>query len=58
LKFEILSSFDNFMGDKSIFALELGFLAFNIKKWVCGILDFIFIFLRKYEEKKVHNMSF
>jgi hypothetical protein len=31
-EFEILSSFDNFMEDESIIALELGFLAFNIKK--------------------------
>jgi hypothetical protein len=30
--FEILSYFDNFMEDESIFVFELGFLAFNIKK--------------------------
>jgi hypothetical protein len=37
--------------------LELAFLAFNIKKgsmWCFGIFPF---FLRKYEERKNHNMQ-
>ncbi len=35
------------MEDESIVALELGFLSSNIKKKVCGVLDFFFFFLKK-----------
>jgi hypothetical protein len=41
------------MGKESIVVIKLGFLASNIKKEVCGVLVF---FLKKYEEKKAHNM--
>jgi hypothetical protein len=44
------------MEKEFIVVLELGFWAFNIKKKVCGVLDFFSIFLRKCEKKKVHNM--
>jgi hypothetical protein len=40
---------------ESIVALELGCLAFNIKKDIHDALDFI-VFLKNYGEKKVHNM--
>ncbi len=46
-----LVSFDNFMEKEFIIALELVFLNSNIKKTICGALDF-FLFLRKYEKKK------
>jgi hypothetical protein len=41
------------MEKDSIVAFELGCLAFNIIKEVCGVLD---LFSKKNEEKKVHNM--
>jgi hypothetical protein len=41
------------MEKESIVVIRLGFLAFNIR----GLWCFKFIyFLRKYEEKKAHNM--
>jgi hypothetical protein len=39
----ISSYFDNFMEKESFVILELGFLASNSKKKVCGVLYFIFI---------------
>jgi hypothetical protein len=45
-------------GKESDVALELGFLAFNIKNKFCDVLDIFIFFLRKYEEKKDHNMLF
>jgi hypothetical protein len=45
-----LVSFDNFKEKKFIVALELVFLDSNIKKEVCGVLDFYFL-KRKYEKK-------
>jgi hypothetical protein len=40
------------------FAIILEFFLFasNIKKEVCGVLNSFLSFLRKYEERKVHNM--
>jgi hypothetical protein len=40
------------MDDDCALALELFLFAFNIKKEVCGVLDFFLSFLKKYEEKK------
>jgi hypothetical protein len=37
-------------------ALELICLASNIRKEVCGLLDSLFSFLKKFDEKKSHNM--
>jgi len=60
--FEIERRIWNFMffwqlsGKESLVALKLGFLASNIKNKFCDVLDFFFFFLRKYEEKKDHNM--
>jgi hypothetical protein len=42
------------MEEDSIVAFELGCLAFNIEKKVCGVLDYFF--LKQKEEKKVYNM--
>jgi hypothetical protein len=37
-------------------AFELSLFASNIRREVCGVLDFFLSFLRKFEEKKAHNM--
>ncbi len=37
-------------------ALELICLASNIRKEVCGVLDSLFSFLKKFDERKSHNM--
>jgi hypothetical protein len=38
------------------FKIELGTLAKNIKKEVTGVTDSFIFFLRRYNEKKTHNM--
>jgi hypothetical protein len=37
-------------------ALELICLASNIRKEVCGVLDRLLSFLKKFDERKTHNM--
>ncbi len=44
------------MDDDFAIILEFFLFASNIKKEVSSILDSFLSFLRKYEEKKVHNM--
>jgi hypothetical protein len=44
------------MEDDSIIFYELSLLAFNIKREVINVLDSFISFLKKYENKKVHNM--
>jgi hypothetical protein len=44
------------MDDDFAITLELFWFASNIKKEVCGILDSFLSFLKKYEERKFHNM--
>jgi hypothetical protein len=44
------------MEDDSIIFYELSLLAFNIKREVINVLDSFFSFLKKYENKKAHNM--
>jgi hypothetical protein len=44
------------MEDDSIIFYELSLLAFNIKKELINVLIFFLSFLKKYENKKVHNM--
>jgi hypothetical protein len=44
------------MEEDSSVALELICLAFNIRKEVCGILDSLFSFLKKFDERITHNM--
>jgi hypothetical protein len=42
------------MEQKCIIVVELGCLAFKIRKKFCGVS--FFIFLKKYEKKKAHKM--
>ncbi len=44
------------MEDDSIIFYELSLLASIIKKEVINVLDFFLSFLKKYENKKTHNM--
>jgi len=44
------------MEDEYVVANELTLLAFNIIKEFCGVLDSFLWFLKKYEEKKTHNI--
>jgi hypothetical protein len=37
-------------------ALELICLASNIRKEVCGVLDNLFFFLKRFNERKAHNV--
>jgi hypothetical protein len=39
---EISSTLDNLMDDGYIVALELSLFAFNIRKGICGVLDYFF----------------
>ncbi len=52
----IVLNLDQFINDDSIIILELSLFAYNMKVEVCGVLDSFLSFLRKYEEKKTHNM--
>jgi hypothetical protein len=36
--------------------IEFRSLARNIKKEVCGVIDFILSFLTRYDKRRVHNM--
>jgi hypothetical protein len=36
--------------------IELGTFALNIKKEVCGVIDYFLSFFTKYDERKAHNM--
>jgi len=55
---EIVPSFEILMEDDLIIVDELVLLVFNIRKEVCGVLDSFLSFLKKYENKKTHNMIF
>jgi len=44
------------MEDESIIFNELSLLAFNIRKEVINVLNFFLSFLKKYENRKAHNM--
>ncbi len=44
------------MEDDSIIFNELSLLAFNIRREVINVLDSFLSFLKKYENKKAHNM--
>ncbi len=54
--FKILSFLQNFMEEESIIVDELTSFASNIRKEVCVVLESFLFFLRKFEEKKAHNM--
>jgi hypothetical protein len=44
------------MEDDSIISNELSFLASNIRREVISVLNFSLSFLKKYENRKVHNV--
>jgi hypothetical protein len=52
----IVQNLDQFINDYFTITLELSLFASNIKKEVCGVLDFIFSFLETHEKRKTHNM--
>jgi len=49
-------TFDNLMEEDGNVVYELSCLASNIKKEVVGVLDSFLSFLKKYEERKSHNI--
>jgi hypothetical protein len=51
-------TFDNLMEEDGNVVYELSRLASNIKKEVVGVLDSFFFFLKKYKERKSHNIYF
>jgi hypothetical protein len=52
---QIIISFESLMEDNSI-VFELSLLASNIGREVINVLDSFLSFLKKYENKKTHNM--
>jgi hypothetical protein len=48
----IVQNLDQFINDYFTITLELSLFASNIKKEVCGVLDFIFSFLETHEKEK------
>ncbi len=53
---KIIPSFESLIEDYSIIYNELSLLAFNIRREVINVLDSVLSFLKKYENKKAHNM--
>jgi hypothetical protein len=51
-----MSSFQTLMEEDFGVALELICLASNIKKEICGVLDSLFSFLKRFNERKTHNV--
>jgi hypothetical protein len=47
---------DCWIDDDSNLNIELGTFAMKMKKEVCGVVNYFFSFLTKYDENKVHNM--
>jgi len=42
--------------DDSNLNIESGTFAMNMKKEVCGVINYFFSFLTKYDEDNVHNL--
>jgi hypothetical protein len=57
-KNQIIPLFESLMEDDSIVFDELSLLVSNIIKEVINLLDSFVSFLKKYENKKAHNMIF
>jgi hypothetical protein len=55
-KNQVVPSFESLMDDDSIVINELSLLACNIGREVINMLDYLFIFKRKYDNRKAHNM--
>jgi hypothetical protein len=53
---QIIPSFESLMEDDSIIFYELFLLASKIKREVINVLDSFISFLKKYENRKAHNM--
>jgi hypothetical protein len=53
---QIIPSFESLMEDDSIISNELHLLAFNIRGEVINVLNSFLSFLKKYENRKAHNM--
>ncbi len=53
---KIVPSFESLMEDDSIIFDELSLLAYNIRREVINVLNSFLSFLKKYENKKAHNM--
>jgi hypothetical protein len=51
-----IPSFESLMEDDSILSNELSLLVSNIQREVINVLDFVLSLLKKYENKKAHNM--
>jgi len=51
-KIKISSTVKHFMNNDSRVAFELTLLVSNIKKELCGMLNFFLPFLRKYEKRR------
>jgi len=51
-----ISSFESLMENDSIIFNELSLMASNMKRKVINVLDSFFSFLKKYENRKTHNM--
>lgn len=45
-----------FIDDDSNLDIELGTFARNVKKEVCGVIDFFLAFLKKYDARRIHNI--
>jgi hypothetical protein len=53
---QIIPSFESLMEDDSIVSNELSLPTSNVKREVINVLDSFFSFLKKYENKKAHNV--
>jgi hypothetical protein len=42
--------------EENVVVVELNLLASNTKRKVCNVLDVFFSFLKKFDERKSHNM--
>jgi hypothetical protein len=51
-----MNLFLNNLIEEDVVVVELDLLASNIKREVCNILDAFISFLKKFDERKFHNM--
>jgi hypothetical protein len=55
-KVGITLALDHLMDDDNNFTFEFSLLGSNIKKEVCGVFDYFLSFLKRNDERKIHNM--
>jgi hypothetical protein len=53
---QVFLSFEILMDDDSIIVNLLALMVSNIRREICGVLDFFLSFLTKYKNKKNHNL--